>query len=148
MVIRWRSLGPSESGCGADRKGWIVIIIENGHNTRPAAGHLLNAPMGCHQGWKAILKSRRYVSRGVLWQTRPAGLDVRKNSRSRQTEREGKVRRAREKRKKVSRSLLATLGDTANAPAALERCLSSASCNKSTTLDPKSAPCLSTSTVA
>lgn len=36
-------------------------------------------------------------------------------------------------------SWLATLGDTTNAPAALERCLSSASCNKLTTLDPKSA---------
>lgn len=57
-VIRWRSLGPSESGCGANRKGWIVVIIKNGHNTRPAAGHLLNAPMSRHRGWKAILRSR------------------------------------------------------------------------------------------
>lgn len=45
----------------------------------------------------------------------------------------------KEEEERTSRFLLATLGDTANAPAALERCLSSASCNKSTTLDPKSA---------
>lgn len=143
-IIRWRSLGSTESGCGANRKRWVVIIIENRHKTGPAAGHLLNAPMGCHRGWQSILKGRIHVSLEFA-SKRPVGtLEVQKNVRYRQIGRnEGNEDKGEEMGS--SRSLLATLGDTTNAPAALERCLSSASCNKLTTLDPQSAPCLSAS---
>lgn len=105
----------------------MVHIVQNRDNTCPAAGHVLGTPICGDGGCKAILEV----------ETKSVGISRPQDAR--EGPREIRVSRGGKEERTLSFFSHSPLGGSANAPTVLERCLSSASCNTSTTLGLKSA---------